>query len=525
MEGETFGRRPPKSAPLGYVPALDGLRAIAALGVILLHSLNSFTNVRPQATVQGGFYGVDIFFTLSGFLITTLLVEEFQRRGTIDLRAFWVRRVLRLMPALLLVIAMTILFGALVDAGRLPFGQGLNDRQGTYNGSLLLPFWQGIPVTVLPISNWLWVIGHAYFVPTSFAWSLAIEDQFYFLWPFALLLLLACRRFTLRSAAFLVLGVAVTATLWRNWILATRVSWDPNGSTWDATYRRTDARADEILIGCALALLLASGLIPTSILRRRLLGALAWICLVGILALYLLGRSTELITHQIGLTLVAVLTAVLISHLVTHRSGRLSAVLAWPPLIGIGQVSYGLYMWHFVWLSYTPAAGYERLPLAIVLTAASALASYYVIEQPALRLKRRFERAGHPHSVKGTVHGGESRTSRRNLLPVLGAASLAVATGAVYFMSIRIYPKDVIASALNTTPEPTPQPTSVPSHAQSVKSVLDPTQVTTFTQSPRPIGQPRSTRAPRARRMRQETALPGHQARSSTTEMSVPGIE
>src|SRR4051812_31880305 len=224
MEDESLGRRSQKLAPMGYVPALDGLRAIAALGVLLLHTLNSFTSVRPLATVQGGFYGVDIFFTLSGFLITTLLVEEFQRREAIDLRAFWMRRLLRLMPALLLVAGMVILFGALVDAGILPYGQGLDDQRGEYNGASLLPFWQGIPITVFPISNWLWVVAHSYFPPTSFAWSLAIEDQFYLIWPFALLLLLAYRKLTLRSAGFVVLGVAIAATFWRNWILATRVS-------------------------------------------------------------------------------------------------------------------------------------------------------------------------------------------------------------------------------------------------------------------------------------------------------------
>src|SRR5829696_7146129 len=99
MQGENQPPGPRVGRRMGYVPALDGLRGIAALGVLFVHYLSPLASTRPLLSVPGGHYGVDVFFALSGFLITTLLIEEYQARGSIDLRAFWVRRALRLMPA------------------------------------------------------------------------------------------------------------------------------------------------------------------------------------------------------------------------------------------------------------------------------------------------------------------------------------------------------------------------------------------------------------------------------------------
>src|SRR4051812_31742646 len=120
MRGENHPPSPGSDGRMGYVPALDGVRAIAALGVVLVHYLVGFAESHPLLSFRGGGLGVYVFFTLSGFLITTLLVEEYQHRGAIDLRAFWVRRALRLMPALLFLLALLILLATLVDAKILP---------------------------------------------------------------------------------------------------------------------------------------------------------------------------------------------------------------------------------------------------------------------------------------------------------------------------------------------------------------------------------------------------------------------
>jgi peptidoglycan/LPS O-acetylase OafA/YrhL len=345
--------------PLGYRPSLDGLRAIAVLAVMSWHY------VLPG--VKGGFLGVDIFFVLSGFLITRLLVEEWELTGGIHLGRFYLRRMLRLFPALfLLLLAM------------LP----------------LVP-WIWTVHALLYITNWGILAGKLGSCAIMQLWSLSVEEQFYLLWPPLLLGLFALRtpRPLIGIVVFL---LAVASAVFK--VLA----WHTIDS-WSRLYFGSDARADELLIGCGLALFLSWSAVPQRAWFRR---AVQWATLPAILWLgYLIVASAvywKLLYLQGGLTLAAVATAIVITQCLIAPVPGVRAFLAWRPLVVIGRMSYGLYLWHapVAWL--TDARHYDWVPILsrpvqfvvrVALTFAVAGASYRFLERPLLRLKHRFSPA------------------------------------------------------------------------------------------------------------------------------------
>lgn len=321
---------------LGYVPALDGLRGLAAIAVVLTHYVSPIALGKTPLTFVGGQYGVNMFFVLSGFLITTLLAEEFQRRDRVDLRAFYIRRALRLTPALLAAIAGVIVLGILVDAGVPLGGQGLTATPPPLEGAIswdYLPIAPGIMITIIPIANWAWVAGY-YFQPLAVAWTLAIEDQFYLLWPIMLVLLLA--RLSLKTITILTFTLVAVTIVWRYHLIYT--------AQW-ATIR-TDFYFTELLLGCGCGLAFTSGMLPTTIALRRVLGVLALVSF-GALLIMIAFVAPTVFTMVSGLA--GFLTAIIIVYVVIERSSLLASMLAWPPLVGVGLVSYGLYLWHWIW--------------------------------------------------------------------------------------------------------------------------------------------------------------------------------
>src|SRR5882672_4708854 len=334
---------------LGYHPALDGIRAISILAVMLYHS----------GLIHGGFLGVDVFFTLSGFLITTLLIEEHAAAGRIALRDFYCRRALRLLPALVPVV---IVSGVAMIATAGP------DR--VVGMSLF------VLAVIFYVANWAAIAG----LPQGMlghAWSLSIEEQFYLVWPPVLALLLA----TLGS-------------------ILLRYHLAVSGATGRRFYLGTDAHADPILIGCATACLVSWGYIrgggdPSASTRPRWQAApLAAAVLVAVLVM---ARLPDDYARRGASTIVAVAAGILIVD-VLRPGSRLAPLLAWSPLVWIGKRSYALYLWHLpvfflagaLWasgiLEYLPS----RIVPAWVITFAMAAASYRWIEAPALRLKSRF---------------------------------------------------------------------------------------------------------------------------------------
>ena len=363
-------RVPEPASSFEYQPALDGLRALAVLGVLLYHAGVSWA--------PGGFLGVDAFFVLSGFLITSLLVDEWRKRGGIDFRAFWARRARRLLPALVLVV---IAVGAYALFVARP--DELERIRGDTFGSLLY------------VANWRQLFESSYFAqlstpsPLRHTWSLGIEEQWYLVWPLALVLVLrvtAGRRWA-------VIGVIAALAIGSALLMA--ALFDPGGDP-SRVYYGTDTRAQALLIGAALALLLAH---PRRRSRRRRprpasdAASLIGLECAGILAVVYLGwlwthvadTSTWLYTG--GFLVEGLAVAALIAAATRPYSPILGPVLSLAPLRAIGWISYGLYLWHWpVYVYLTPArTGLDDAELLVVrlgVTFALALTSYRLVEQP-----------------------------------------------------------------------------------------------------------------------------------------------
>ena len=340
-----------------YHPALDGLRALAVLAVIAYHD--------SYAWAKGGFLGVDLFFVLSGFLITTLLVVEFRRASTIRLSDFWARRARRLLPALLLVLAFVAVY---THFGVVPW-----ERNGVRNDMFASLFY---------VANWRFIFDQqGYFQlfsaasPLRHMWSLAIEEQYYLVWP---LVVLACLRVGRGSARVLglVCGAGAVAS-----IVAMRMRFHPGDPS--GAYYATDARAHTLLIGALLALGLLAW--KPNARARRALAALAIPALLVVLVAAHRASGTGSAYYHGGSALFAVVVAVVIAGVL--QPGPLASLLAWRPLAWIGRISYGLYLWHWpidVWL--VPArvhVGTTTLNLLrLAVTFAAAVVSYYAIERP-----------------------------------------------------------------------------------------------------------------------------------------------
>ena len=359
FKGRTHNRGPgveqESGARLGHEPALDGLRGLAVLAVLAFH-------LGPRLHVGGGYLGVDLFFVLSGFLITTLLVQEWRGSRHIRLGAFWMRRARRLLPAVVVLVGAVGLYAAISVA----YGDRFRaDALGT----------------LLYVQNWHNIVDPtAYPSPLNHAWSLAVEEQFYLVWPLVTIACLRWRRNLGALVAVTVTGIVLSVAA--GWVLAAR------GSV-EHAYAGTDARMHEILIGALLACALGSRLDP----RRQgtWLDALGIAGLIALLAAFLLAPGhTDARLYMGGNVLFALAAICVIAAALHPKRGATHFVLSIPALRWVGLISYGLYLWHWpVDLVLTP----ERLgvgfwPSVIIRTGtafAIAAASYYWIELPIRR--------------------------------------------------------------------------------------------------------------------------------------------
>jgi peptidoglycan/LPS O-acetylase OafA/YrhL len=319
---------------LGRIPALDGLRGIAILLVLGGHA---------HHVIPGGAFGVDLFFVLSGFLITSLLVTEWSSTGRISLKAFFRRRALRLLPALVFMLGVWTLAAAVFRPERL-------------RGFLL-----GDVVGLTYVMNVVLALSHNPEPAFGHLWSLAQEEQFYLLWP--PLLLLAFRRHVAPSV-LLVSLLALTAT-----VILHRLSLEDQGAPQERVWYMPDTRGDSIIIGCAAGLAFSTSLVRTFPLwiPTALLPAGLWI-VMGF------GFWELLFPFVCGSLLLGV---------VLHRRWWFARAMSLAPLRYFGRISYGLYLWHWPLLV---ALGWQLgIPIAI---AVAALSRRY-LEEPFLRRKRR----------------------------------------------------------------------------------------------------------------------------------------
>jgi len=346
---------------LGYRPALDGARAIAILSVLGFHAIQ-----RPT----GGFLGVHIFFVLSGFLITTLLLEEWNARGAISLRHFYFRRALRLLPALALaLLGFATITAILLETGRAP--EDLT-AHGAAKGALL---------GILYVSNIAQAAGTN--VPGSIGhlWSLATEEQFYLLWPICLIAALHAglsRRTIGAGLTGLILIVALH-----------RLEMSVRGVPQRRMYFAPDGSFDLLLVGClAGAFLTSAGSSGLAAMRRFC--RIAWLPAAAVV-------GTAILVAQIfdqalydGLLLAfGLAVAVLLLQLVLDEDCLLGRVLSLRPLVYVGQISYGIYLWHQIIFALPLGHGYSRGALGVAVTVSVASASYHLVEKPFLRRKRR----------------------------------------------------------------------------------------------------------------------------------------
>lgn len=314
-----------RTAGKGYIPALDGLRAVAVIAVVLYHMNASL--------LPGGLMGVTIFFVLSGYLITGILIKEWNRTGTIDLGHFWMNRVRRLVPAIVfMVLSITVL-------------------TAFFAPDMLTRLRRDIVAALLFFSNWWFIFQDlSYFEamgapsPVNHFWSLAIEEQFYLILPPLLLLLFrkrVKRRWIQRG---LVAAIAISAGLMA-------VLYDPSGDP-SRVYYGTDTRICSLLVGSLFAFLfpqariLGHGPRGFSVRQRRLCGWCGFAAFIGIVAFMALVNGYSPLLYWGGILLVSVLTAVLIVSLVFPPT-LLARAFSLRPLVWLGKISYGVYLWHY----------------------------------------------------------------------------------------------------------------------------------------------------------------------------------
>ncbi len=340
---------PQKVSSFRYYPQLDGLRAIALLCVLIEHELT------PSLHIPGwedfGSLGVMLFFVLSGFLITGLLCKEEINTSGIDLKAFYVRRALRIFPAffaLIAVVSILISIGLVTDTS-----------------------WLSVLICCLYLRN-IWgsggTLGHT--------WSLSLEEQFYIFWPPIL------KRLGQQKALWFAIGATALITLWRTFFLFMHPTYNPN------FIERPDMRFDSMLIGCCIALYLSQRPLNSSILKK-IASFFHPIWILPALILWTLFGNKLPYGGPFCLTLQMFLAAALLLHLVIADKSTFSTWLSHPWLVYIGKLSYSIYLWQQIFVfSKDPDWGWVRVfPMDLVFAIAAGVASYYLIERPFLKLK------------------------------------------------------------------------------------------------------------------------------------------
>ncbi|MCF6194575.1 MAG: acyltransferase, partial [Kangiellaceae bacterium] len=353
---------------LNYIPELDGLRGVAILGVLAFH----------MGILEGGFLGVDLFFVLSGYLITSLLIHEKKSHGQNFLPAFWLRRARRLLPALMLFLVVT---GGII--------QWNNDSAN------FMRVRNDILATLFYVANWRSIFAETDYwslfsspSPLSHTWSLAIEEQFYLLWPFVV-----AWSFSFSKAPFILLrNIAIIGVV-------LSVSWfsylySQNNENLSRVYFGTDTRIFSILGGSALSVHQAySKRFTTKIgIVSNGITWMIWISVSYLFMAWLFLSGTNPLLYQGGLFLSSLAVIIILVSITQNKSPLLSNILLFSPLRMIGQISYGLYLWHyplfiFVEQNYSTLTPSLSNALKLAITFSIAIVSYLFLEAPIRKQK------------------------------------------------------------------------------------------------------------------------------------------
>lgn len=349
------------------IQGLDGLRALSIALVLVAHVVGTRGLRLPDCIVvalgsfQLGPLGVRVFFVISGFLITTLLLNEFRRTGEVSLLRFYFRRTLRIFPPFYLYVAVIAVANGF---GRLTLREGDLLHAVTY--------------TINYHRDRAWHLGHA--------WSLSVEEQFYLLWP-ALFRWLGPRR-----SVTLLLAYLAVAPAWR---LAVAVFLPEQRLGIGETFFTT---ADSIASGCLLAIV-RPRILESQTYRAWVDSGLFYLIPPAILVVSVLGRFAKL-EWLVGATLQNVLIAVAVERL-TRDAGWMARALSWRPLVLLGLWSYSVYLWQQPFLyRHDQLSWWTAFPVNLLLALSVAASSYYLVEQPALRYRERLERKCFPRSTQ-----------------------------------------------------------------------------------------------------------------------------
>ena len=427
-----------------YLPGLDGLRALAVTAVIAYHL--------GYGWAQGGLLGVGVFFTLSGYLITDILVGQFAASGRVKLGDFWMRRARRLLPALFVMLAVVTVW---VNAFNRAFVPG-------YRGDVV--------ASGLYVNNWWYIFQHdSYYsrfsppAPLDHLWSLAVEEQFYLVWPWVVLAMVLLAGWLMKRRRIRLLGpgahvggsadggaaasAAATGKAGGNDFLSSRARWAMAGVAlvlaaasaiemamlyhpgYDPTrvYEGTDTRAFGLLIGAAVAMVYPTrrGGRTLSAGPRRLLDAAGLAGLVVVVLLVWRTSEYSAFMFRGGLELLSVATALVVAAAATP-GGLLGRALGWTPMRWVGVRSYGIYLWHYPIIVLTAAAGTVGTPVSAVravilvaVTVAIAAASWRLVEDP---IRRGSYRRTAPAPVAGA-------TANRGAAGAVGGGHVAILGG------------------------------------------------------------------------------------------------
>ena len=418
------------------------MRALAVMAVMVYHADNSW--------LPGGFIGVEVFFVISGYLITLLLIGEHESTGTISFRAFWARRGRRLLPALYLMLSLLVVYTAIFKS----------DVLGQLRGDVM--------AALTYVSNWYQIlVGQSYtssgdFAPLRHVWSLAVEEQFYLVWPLIMAWLLRRDRVRVPNLSrwFLLVAVAISVATSLLYYPGPQVSptetpdayWHVFGraiSKTDTLYLSTFTRVTGLLVGAALATLWRPRAVSRGPLRNK--GpALDGLAVIGLVALGLLAWNLHIITPDgadaglfRGGFLAVDLATVLMIVAVTHRHAWTGRLLGIRPLRWVGTRSYGLYLYH--WVIYQiirKVAGntltVEQFVVAIVVSGLLAEVSYQLVEMP---VRRR-----HVGLVWARIK--RTRDPLTHRIIAFGAASViaALALAGVSMATARLQPNEIARS-------------------------------------------------------------------------------
>jgi peptidoglycan/LPS O-acetylase OafA/YrhL len=430
---------PARSTKFGYSGSLDGLRALAVLAIIAYHF--------NYGWARGAYLSVDLFFILSGFLITTLLIMEWRRSDRIALKQFWARRARRLLPALFLLLIFVAVFTRFEIE---PW------NRASIRGDAI--------ASLFYVANWRFIADkQGYFElfsaasPLRHMWTLAIEEQFYLVWPLVVYVAMKAGRGSLRVLTA-VCGLGIVAS-----IAVMAKVYTPGDPL--RAYYGTDARAHTILFGALLAILLVSWT-PSDAAKRRLVIA-GSIAFVVMLAAWNLATGTSSRYYHGGSALYAALACIVIAGAL--QPGVLRRILSFEPLPWIGRLSYGIYLFHWpiiVWLvpSRVHIYGWPLNALRLALTFFCATLSFYLVELP-IRERRLPRWPWQPQQARDTARTRpRRRVAQWLVLPSLGltfaivCASATGATAAPSYLSGSQAPAPIAVQAnTSTVTFPTPK--------------------------------------------------------------------